>query len=71
MRYWRGPRLSVCVVPLALGHISVDMGMAVLDGVELVVLLAVLDVAEMAVLAGVGVVVLDGVWLVVEELLFS
>jgi hypothetical protein len=67
MRYWNDPRLSVWVVPLALGQISVDVEMAVLDGVELVVL----DDAKLVVLVGVGVVVLDGVWLLVEDLLFN
>lgn len=67
MRYWNDPRLFVCVVPLALGQISVDVEMAVLDGVELVVL----DDAKLVVLVGVEVVVLDGVWLLVDDLLFN
>lgn len=66
MRYCNDPRLSVYVVPLALGQMSVDV-MAVPDDVELVVL----DVVEVVVLVGVGLVVLDGVWTLVEELLFN
>ncbi|KUL86926.1 hypothetical protein ZTR_05276 [Talaromyces verruculosus] len=67
MRYCNEPRLTACVVPLALGQMSVDVDMDVPDGVELVVL----DVVEVIVLVGVGVVVLDGVGMLVEELLFD
>lgn len=67
MRYCNDPRLSVCVVPLALGQMSVDVDMAVLDGVELVVL----DVVEVVILVGDGVVVLDGVGMLVADLSFN
>lgn len=56
-------------MPLALGQMSVDVEMDVLDGIELDVVEDV--VAEIAVLVGVGVVMLEDVWMFVEELLNS
>lgn len=53
-------------MPLALGHMSVDVDVDVLEEVEAVVVNVVVEMIIM--LVGVGLVVLDAVWMLLEEL---